>query len=96
MSTYVALVNYTERGIQHIRDSPKRLDAVRRWLEEMGGSVVVLPDHGRVRHRLRLRGAGRRPRPDSCCSSARRASIHCKTMKAFPRPAYREIIHSLG
>ena len=39
MSTYVALVNYTERGIQHIRDSPKRLDAVRRQLEEMGGSL---------------------------------------------------------
>ena len=39
MSTYVALANYTERGIQHIRESPSRLDAVRRQLEEMGGAV---------------------------------------------------------
>ena len=30
MSTYVVLASYTERGIQHIRESPKRLDAVRR------------------------------------------------------------------
>ena len=39
MSTYVALVNYTERGIQHIRESPKRVDAVRRQLEDMGGKL---------------------------------------------------------
>ena len=32
MSTYVALVNYTERGIQHIRESPQRVDSVRRQL----------------------------------------------------------------
>lgn len=97
MSTYVALANYTERGIQHIRESPKRLDAVRRQLEEMGGAfrsfyltlgeydivfVYDAPDDAISSRFLLLLGAA--------------GFIRTKTMKAFPESAYREIIASLG
>lgn len=97
MSTYVALANYTERGIQHIRDSPRRLDAVRRQLEEMGGSVrsfyltlgeydIVFvydaPDDAISSRFLLLLGAS--------------GFVRTRTMKAFPEAAYREIIASLG
>jgi uncharacterized protein with GYD domain len=97
MSTYVALANYTERGLQHIRDSPKRLDAVRGQLEEMGGSFKAFyltmgeydivfaydaPDDAISSRFLLLLGAS--------------GYIRTKTMKAFPEAAYREIIASLG
>ena len=97
MSTYVALANYTERGIQHIRELPKRLDAVRRQLEEMGGAfrsfyltlgeydivfVYDAPDDAISSRFLLLLGAA--------------GFIRTKTMKAFPENAYREIIASLG
>ena len=38
MATYIALMNWTDQGIRNVRESPKRLDAARKMLEEMGGS----------------------------------------------------------
>ena len=37
MSHYIALVNYTDKGIANIKDSPNRLDKARALLREMGG-----------------------------------------------------------
>ena len=37
MPLYVALVSYTDRGMQAVRDSPRRLDAAKALLVEMGG-----------------------------------------------------------
>jgi uncharacterized protein with GYD domain len=97
MSTYVALANYTDKGMQNIRDSPRRLDTVRQHLREMGGDIVsfylTLGEHDIVfvyeapddaisaRFLLLLGAAG---------------FVRTKTMKAFPEAAYREIITSLG
>ncbi|MEK0085588.1 GYD domain-containing protein [Benzoatithermus flavus] len=97
MPTYVALANYTEKGMQNVRDSPRRLDAVRQHLREMGGDIVsfylTLGEHDIVfvyeapddaisaRFLLLLGAAG---------------FVRTKTMKAFPEAAYREIIASLG
>lgn len=38
MPTYISLMNYTEKGIQAVRQSPRRLDDVKKVLEEMGGT----------------------------------------------------------
>ena len=38
MATYIALMNWTDQGIRNVRESPKRLDAARKMLEDMGGS----------------------------------------------------------
>ena len=37
MPTYVALVNYTQQGIENIKDSPDRLDEAKALAESMGG-----------------------------------------------------------
>ena len=78
-------------------DLPKRLDAVRRQLEEMGGSlksfyltmgeydivfIYEAPDDATSSRFLLLLGQS--------------GFVRTKTMKAFPEAAYREIIHSLG
>src|SRR5256886_15065086 len=39
MSTFVSLINWTEQGIRTVKDSPKRLDAARKTLKEMGGEL---------------------------------------------------------
>ena len=97
MPTYIAFGNWTDQGARAIADSPKRLDAAKRQLEEMGGRFVgfwmTMGEHDMVlvydtpddavaaRFTLVLNGLG---------------SVRTRTMKAFPEAAYREIMASLG
>ncbi len=97
MTTYIMLMSWTEQGAKNVRDSPKRLDAARKQLGEMGGSfkafyltmgeydmvaVVEAPDDAVLaRFALMLAANG---------------NLKSRTLKAFPEFAYREIISSLG
>jgi uncharacterized protein with GYD domain len=38
--TYINLVRFTEDGIRNIKDSPKRLDATREYLQSLGGKIT--------------------------------------------------------
>lgn len=96
MTTYIMLLNWTDQGARSLRDSPKRLDAARKSLEEMGGSikefyltmgdadlmaVCEAPDDAvMARFTLALGMSG---------------NVRSRTMKAFPEIAYRELIGSL-
>lgn len=97
MTTYIMLINWTEQGMKNVRESPKRLDAAKKLLADMGGSfkqfyltmgdcdmvaVVEAPDDA-VMARLAL-GLGMA------------GSVRTRTLKAFPEAAYREIVSSLG
>jgi len=97
MATYIALMDYTDKGIANVKDSPSRLDKARALLREMGGDfkqvfltmgahdlVVVYeaPDDATAaRFSLRLGMLG---------------YVRTSTLKAFPEAAYREIIAHLG
>ena len=97
MTTYILLLNWTEQGARNVRESPKRLDAAKKQLADMGGSfkafyltmgecdmvaVVEAPDDAVLaRFALMLSSGG---------------SVRTRTLKAFPEYAYREIITSLG
>ena len=97
MPTYISLMSYTDKGIQAVRDSPRRLDAAKGILEDMGGTfrqffmtmgaydlvlVYEAPDDAvSARFQLLLGAQG---------------NVRTTTMKAFPEAAYREIVASLG
>lgn len=97
MTTYIMLGNWTSSGIRNVKDSPKRLDAAKAALTEMGGEfkafymtmgeydfVIVFeaPDDA-IAARFALVSGGL-------------GSIRTRTLKAFPERAYREIINSFG
>ncbi len=42
MGTYIALANYTDQGIRNIKDSPKRAEAARKAIQDMGGDMTGL------------------------------------------------------
>ncbi len=42
MGTYIGLINYTEQGIRNIKDSPKRAEAARKVIRDMGGDMTGL------------------------------------------------------
>ena len=37
MPTYISLVNYTQKGIENIKESPARLDKVKEAMKAAGG-----------------------------------------------------------
>ena len=97
MPSYVMLAHWTDQGARQVKDSPRRLDAAKKQLTEMGGEfrsvymtmgdydLVVIyeaPDDAvAARFTLLLGQLG---------------AVRTMTMKAFPEAAYREIINSLG
>ena len=97
MTTYIMLANWTEKGIQNVTESPRRLDAAKKALKDMDGdfklffltmgdydivAVYEAPDDAvAARFNLQLGMMG---------------NIRTRTLKAFPEAAYRDIINSLG
>ena len=96
MTTYIMLANWTDQGVQHVKDSPRRLDLAKKALKDMDGefksffltmgdydivAVYEAPDDAvAARFNLQLGMLG---------------NIRTHTLKAFPVTAYREIIKSL-
>jgi uncharacterized protein with GYD domain len=96
MPTYVMLANWTDQGVRTIDESPKRVDAARKALEEMGGRFLsvymtmgaydliitydALDDAVAARFTLLLGKLG---------------NVRTVSLNAFPEEAYRQIINSL-
>jgi len=96
MPAYIILSNWTDKGVQGIKDSPKRFDAAKKALKDMGGDIktvyLTMGDYDLVvvceapddavmaRFLMQLGMLG---------------NVRTKTLKAFPEASYREIIASL-
>jgi uncharacterized protein with GYD domain len=96
MSTYICLSNWTQKGIENVRESPARLDAAREEWEKEGATirdffmttgqydlvlVVEAPDDAMLAKVL-LRQASK-------------GAIRTTTLRAFSETDYRAIIRSL-
>ena len=97
MGTYIALCNYTDKGIANIKDSPDRAEAARKALQAMGGdmdqlyltmggydlvAIVTLPsDEDAAKFMLTLGKLG---------------NIRTTTLMAFNEAEYREIVASVS
>jgi uncharacterized protein with GYD domain len=96
MPTYISLIQYTDQGIQKIKESPSRLDHAKKGYEAAGGKikdfflvmgeydivvVAELPnDEAVARLSLTLGSAG---------------NIRTQTMRAFNEAEFRKIVQSL-
>ena len=96
MPSYLSLLNWTEQGVRDVKNSPQRLDAVKKAAEDAGGRLIFfymlmgdydmavlteLPDDESAA-RLLL-GAGQQ------------GNVRSKTYKAFTEDEYRQILGSL-
>jgi len=94
---YVMLANWTDQGARQIKDSPKRVDAAKKALTDMGGEFrslyMTMGDYDLVV----IYEA-----PDDAVAArftlllAQQGAVRTRTLKAFPEAAYREIMNSLG
>jgi uncharacterized protein with GYD domain len=96
MTTYVALVNWTDQGARDVANSPKRLANARKQLESMGGRLQTMYMTMGEYDLVLAYDA-----PDDAVAArfslllGQQGNVRTKTLKAFPEAAYREIIASL-
>ena len=96
MPAYIAFGNWTEQGMRGISESPRRLDAAKHQLEEMGGRFVAfwmtMGEHDMVLVY---------ETPDDAVAARfslmlnRLGAVRTRTMKAYPEAAYRHLVTSL-
>lgn len=93
MPTFMCFINWTEQGIQNIKDSPNRLDAAKKSVKDLGGevkafymlqgsydAVLILEapnDEALGKFLLKIGSAG---------------NVRTTTMRAYPEAEYRKII----
>ena len=97
MATYISLINWTEQGIRNVKESPKRLEAVRQMIKDAGGelksfyltmgpydlvSIVDAPSDEVIAKILLTLGAS--------------GNVRTVTLKAFGEAEYRKIVSSVG
>lgn len=97
MTTYIMLGNWTDQGARAIADSPRRLDAARTAIEEMGGSLTsFLMTMGEFDFVMQVEA------PDDAIAArfalmlGRMGNVRTRTMKAFPEKAYRQIVATVA
>ena len=96
MPTYISLINWTDQGIRNIKDSPKRRDAAKKMLKEMGGEIkhmyLTLGSYDVV---LVCEAPNDEVFARFVLSVSSLGSIRTTTLKAFPEPEYDKIIEGL-
>jgi len=96
MPTYVMLAHWTEQGMRSIDDSPKRIDAARKQLEDMGGRVLSVYMTMGIYDLVITYDA-----PDDAVAArftlllGKLGNVRTSSLKAFPEEAYRQIVNSL-
>ena len=97
MPSYVMLANWTDQGARQVKESPRRVDAAKKMLQEMGGEFrslyMTMGDYDLI---LIYEA------PDDAVAArftlllGQMGAVRTTTLKAFPEAAYREIINSLA
>jgi uncharacterized protein with GYD domain len=96
MPNYVMLANWTDQGMRAIEESPKRIDAARKALEDMGGRFLsVYMTMGQYDLVITYDA------PDDAVAArlslmlGKLGNVHTVSMKAFPEEAYRQIVNTI-
>ncbi len=97
MTTYFILINWTDQGIRNIKDSPKRVDAAKKAVKDIGGDVKAF---------YMLQGSYdavlivEAPTDDALAkfllTIGSLGNVRTTTMRAYPEAEYRKIIGELG
>jgi uncharacterized protein with GYD domain len=96
MAKFISLVNYTQKGIENIKDSPSRHDAFKQLCESMGAKLEgMYLTMGRYDIILIMDA----PNPETVTkiilATASRGAIRTETLPAFAEQEYRKIISEL-
>ena len=96
MPTYISLVQYTSKGIEAIKDSPKRLDAARKAFEEAGAKLkdfyLIMGEYDIV---LVVDAPNDEAVAKVSLMLGSKGSVRTHTFRAFNEAEYRKLVSSL-
>ena len=97
MVTYLMLLKWTDQGIKNVKDSPKRLDAVKKLAKEMSGEVksfyLTLGEYDLV---LIVDMPNNDKLASFCLKLGSLGNVRSTTLKTFSEDDYRRIIAGLS
>jgi uncharacterized protein with GYD domain len=97
MPTYISLIRFTEKGIQTIRDGPKRLDAAKQAFRSMGAELKAFY---LVNGQYDAVAIAEAPNDEIVAkitlTTASMGNIRTETCRAFTEDEYRKIVAGLG
>lgn len=96
MPTYISLVQYTEQGVQKIKESPARLDAARKAFEKAGAKIK---DFYLVMGQYDIVIVTEAPNDETVAkislTLASQGNVRTRTSRAFTEAEYRKIVQAL-
>jgi len=96
MGKYIALINWTEKGVKEIKESPARADGARALAKKLGGDMQQLY---MTMGAYDLVAVLDLPNDEAAATFALKSAagghIRTTTLKAFDGDAYRKIIGAL-
>lgn len=97
MPTYIILANWTQKGIENIKESPNRLDAAKKAFQAAGGE---LKEFFLVMGKYDMVVVGEAPDDESVAKLALTlgsgGNLRTETLRAFTEDEYRQIIADLA
>ena len=97
MPTYVSLITWTDQGIRKIKDSHKRLDAVKKVLKGLGGELKSFyMTQGAFDAMLILELPDDRALAKFLLKTGSAGNVRTTTVRAYPEGEYRTIMEGLG
>jgi len=96
MATYISLVNWTEKGISEVKNSPSRADEARALARRLGGEMKELyMTMGGYDLVVLLEMPSDEAAAKFALTAGSGGAIRTTTLKAFDEASYRQIIGSL-
>ena len=96
MAKYISLVNYKTKGIENIKESPSRLDAVKQLCESMGAKVEgFYLTMGRYDLILIMDAPDHETATKILLTTVSSGNVSTETLPALTEDEYRKIISEL-
>ena len=96
MPTYLCLCNWTQKGIENIKESPKRLDAAKTLFKEMGVEMKAFyMTSGRYDLAIIVEAKDEVALARTMLAQGAKGGIRTETLRAFTEDEYRRVISSI-
>ncbi len=96
MPTYLCLCNWTQQGIENIKESPKRLDAAKTLFREMGVEMKAFyMTSGRYDLAIIVEARDENALARAMLAQGSKGGIRTETLRAFTEDEYRRVISSI-